>query len=174
MHLGKLIDIVTGSSPKDWHLIADKPSFHDRLEFYEVYNGQPNVLHSDAHHSVASYIPDVSITMAWGLEWNKDFKEDWCANFPAPKAHGGYLDIFFNNALVYRSAYVWVDGVTLPLPQRKGGKLEVTKRGAALMKIIDAMGRSPRPDFNPYESDINRAGFIVVDKSAKDFEGETF
>jgi hypothetical protein len=165
MDLRKLIDTVIDSAPEDWHLIADAPSFRDHLEFYEVYDGQPNVLHAEAHGSVGVYIPDVSITIAWGLEWNKDFKEEWCKNFPDPKAHGGFLDIFFNNALVYRAAYVWVDGIFVPLPRRtKDDKLEVTKRACDLMKVIDRMGKSPRQDFNPYESDVKRAGFTVVEE----------
>ncbi len=73
--------------------------------------------------------------------------------------------MFFSNALVYRAAYVWVDGIHLPLPRHtKAGSLEVTKRACALMKVIDRMGKSRRPDFNPYESDVDRAGFTVVDE----------
>ena len=163
MELRKLIDKVIDSAPEDWHHIADAPSFHDHLQFYEVYDGAPNVLHAEAHGNVGVYIPDVSITIEWGLEWRKDFKEDWCKNFPAPEAHGGFLDFFFNNGLVYRAAYVWVDGIFFPLPRHANGKLVVMKRTCDLMKVIDRMGKSPRPDHNPYESDVRRAGFEVVD-----------
>ena len=165
MDLRKLIDTVIDSASEDWHLIADAPSFRDHLEFYELYDGQANVLHAEAHGTVGVYIPDVSITIAWGLEWNKDFREEWCKKFPDPKAHGGFLDMFFNNALAYRALYVWVDGIFLPLPRHtKDGKLEVTKRACELMKVIDRMGLSPRQDFNPYESDVQRAGFTVIEE----------
>ena len=145
MDLRKLVDKIISSAQEDWHLIADAPTYHDR------------------HHSVGVYIPDVSITVASRLKWNDDFKEDWCKNYPDPHASGCYLDVFFNNALVFRAAYVWVDGVNLPLPQQNAGKLEVTKRACDLMKVFDRQGRSPRPDYNPYESDVSRAGFEVVE-----------
>jgi hypothetical protein len=164
MELRQLINTVIDSAPEDWHLIADAPSFHDHLQFHEVYDGQPNVLYAEAHHSIGVYIPDVSITIAWGLEWRKDFREEWCKKFPDPKAHGGFLDVFFNNALVYRAVYVWVDGIFLPLPHPKDERLEVTKRACKLMEVIDRMGKSPRQDFNPYESDVAHAGFTVVDE----------
>lgn len=164
MELRKLIDTVIDSAREDWHLIPEAPSFRDRLEFHEVFNGQPNVLHAEAHHSVGVYIPDVSITIAWGLEWRKDFQEDWCKKFPDPTAHGGFFDIFFNNALVYRALYVGVDGIFFTLPRHQDGKLEVTKRACELMKVIDRMGKSPRQDFESYESDVQRAGFTIVDE----------
>jgi hypothetical protein len=37
------------------------------------------------------------------------------------------------------------------------------------MKIIDALGRATRPDFSPYESDLTRAGFTVVDEEWPSF-----
>ena len=170
MNLRKLIDTVIDSASEDWHPITEGPSFRDHLEFCEVYDGQANVLHAEAHGTVGVYIPDVSITIAWGLEWNKDFREEWCKKFPDPKAHGGFLDMFFNNALVYRAVYVWVDGIFLPLPRyTKDDKLEVTKRACELMKVIDRMGMSPRQDFNPYESVVERAGFTVVDEEWPEF-----
>ena len=165
MNLPELVGRIVGSSREDWHLIADAPSYRDHLQFYETYDGQPNVLHVAAHHSVAVYVRDVSITMAWGLKWLEDFKEDWCKNFPDPKAHGGFVDVFFNNALVYRTAYVWVDGIHFPLPRHtKGKELEVDKRACEFMEVIDSMGRAARPAYDKYQSDLRRAGFTVVDK----------
>lgn len=165
MDLRNLLKTVIESAPKDWYLTAEAPSYHDHLRFFEKYEGQENVLRVEAHHSVAVYIPDVSITMAWGLKWAEDFEGHWCKNFPDPKANGGFLDVFFNNALVYRALYVWVDGIYLPLPQRtEEGNFKVTNRACSLTKIIDRMGKSPRPDHHPYESDVRRAGFTVVDE----------
>ena len=78
--------------------------------------------------------------------------------------------MFFNNALVYRAAYVWVDGILLPLPHyQKDGTLAVTKRACKLMEVIARMGKSPRPEFNPYESDVARAGFAVIDEQWPQF-----
>lgn len=165
MNLRQVVGRIVGSSREDWHLIADAPSYRDHLQFYEMYEGQPNVLHVAAHPSVAVYIPDVSITMAWGLKWLEDFKEDWCKNFPNSKANGGFVDVFFNNALVYRTAYVWVDGIHFPLPRHtQGAALEVDKGACEFMEVIDSMGRAARPAYDKYQSDLRRARFTVVDK----------
>ncbi len=160
MNLRKLIDTVIDSAPEDWHLIADAPSYRDHLSF----DGQPEVLRVEAHSNVGVYIPNVSITTAWGLEWNKNYQDEWCKNFPDPSAHGCYLDMFFNNALIHRTAYIWVDGIKLPLPRPRGDKLSVTERACKLMKVMDRIGKSPRSNFNSYESDIARAGFTVIEE----------
>ncbi len=170
MDLQGLMKTIIASATEDWYLIADEPTYRDHLEFYEVYNGQANVLHCEAHGSVGVYMPNVSITMAWGLQWRDDFEEEWCKQFPDPEAHGCFLNVFFNNAMVFRTAYVWVDGINLPLPRRtKDDGLEVTKNACALIKIIDALGKALRPDYSPYESDVKRAGFTMVDERWPEF-----
>lgn len=65
---------------------------------------------------------------------------------------------------------MWVDGVHLPLPKLKG--LGVPRRACDLMKVIDRMGKAPRPDFNPYESDLKRAGFTITDEAWPAFPHE--
>ena len=73
--------------------------------------------------------------------------------------------MFFNNALVYRTAYVWVDGIHFPLPRHtQGAALEVDKGACEFMEVIDSMGRAARPAYDKYQSDLRRAGFTVVDK----------
>ena len=165
MNLRELLAKIVGSSREDWHLIADPPSGLNRLQFHEMYESQQNVLHTAAHPRVAVYIPEVSITVAWGPKWLEDFTDDWCKKISDQKANAGFVDMFFNNSLVYRTPYVQVDGIYFPPPRLTGGgALEVDKDACVFMRLVDSIGRSARTSDDTYESDLRRAGFAVVDK----------
>lgn len=165
MDLKTLIETVTSSNKEMWHTIScwgasSGPSYRDHLQFHQVYNGQKNVLYVDAHGTVATYKPDISITMAWGLEWLEDFQEPWANSFPDRNASGHYVDLFYNSALVFRAAYVAVDGggVYLPLPRGKT-VLEVPQAHYNLIGLLDSLTRG-RSEF---ASAFRRAGFKVID-----------
>jgi len=105
------------------------------------------------------------------LEWRENYQADWCDKFPDPHASGGFVDVFFNNALVFRVAYVWVDGTFFPLPRHAKEGLEVSKRACAFMELIDSIGRSVRRDYHKYEDDLRLAGFTVVNDEWPKFFG---
>jgi hypothetical protein len=160
MDLRELLALIIKSSREDWNLIAGE-TFHSQFGI----EGPPPTLHAYSHHSVAVYIPNVSISMEWGITWRERYEAEWVITFPDPHATGIYLDIFFNHALVDRVPFVSVDGgnIKLPLPNNDVD-LEVEKCACDLIKIIDRMGLAPRPDHNAYEADLRRAGFTVVNK----------
>jgi len=169
MNLRELLDIVINSSSQDWHAIgcwgySSGPSYHDHLSFHEIYKGQPNVLHVESHSNVAVYIPDVSITMAYGLDIGDGrYEQPWVKNFPDENANVHFVDVFFNKALVYRDAYVTVDGgrILLPVPRRtKNGNLEVAERACRFVKLLDSMSHNG----SEFDFSIKRAGFTVVDE----------
>ena len=146
MTLRELLHTIISSSRSDWNTIVcwgthSGPSYRDQFEFYQIYEGQHNVLHSDSHGMVASYKPDLSITMAWGLTANRNFDETWATNFPDPNASSHHVDVFFNNALVYRDLFVSVDGgrAKLPLPLRRNEL--VVPRGYLFHKVAGRNGR---------------------------------
>ncbi len=152
MTLQELWSVILESSREDWHFIgSDEPSFHD------------------SHHSTAVYIPNISITLAWGLKWQREYQAEWCQNFPSKGAHGGFADVFFNNALVYRTPYIWVDGIFFPNPRSGDKGLEVNKQACTFMKLIESMGSTPRPDHHLYEVDLRRTGFVVVNGEWPEF-----
>jgi hypothetical protein len=167
MNLREVLRTVAESSRADWHMIAcwgfsSGPSYRDHLAFYETYEGRPNVLYADSHSNIAVYVPDVSITMAYGLEvGDGEYTADWTDAFPDKSAKIHFVDIFFNNALVYRDTYVSADGggVALPVPARRSdGTLEVTEGACKLTRLLDSLGRAGSDfDFN-----VRRAGFKVV------------
>ena len=103
-----------------------------------------------SHHSVAVYIPNISITIAWGLKWQQRVPGRMVPEFSSPKgAYGGYADVFFNNALVYRSPYMWVDGIFFPnpVPRDKGIGSQQTSLHLHEADRIHGQRAPPRPPF---------------------------
>lgn len=125
MTLTDLIDTFVHSSKKDWQQIStwgygSGPSYKNQFQFSEVYNGIENILRHREHSNVASYKPDLSITIAWGLstgDENDVIDRPWAKNNPNPgPGKGHYLDFFYNNALVFRASYCSVDGGNCEIP----------------------------------------------------------
>ncbi len=165
MTLTEIMDTIISSSKEDWHKMAcwgggSGPSYRDKFEFYYHYEGQPNVLHSVSHGMVASYKPDLSITLAWGLTANDNFKEPWANKFPDPKASSHHADIFFNNALVYRELYVVVDGgrAKLPVPKSRE-ELIVPKGYSSFVKLLDEIDTY----ISQYDQYFSQEGFKTSD-----------
>jgi hypothetical protein len=166
MRLNELMDKIIGSSRSDWHKITcwganTGPSYHNAFTFYDTWQGNEGVLQEDSHSNVAVYIPDVSITLAFGLRALADFKEEWANKFPDSHASSSYVDVFYNNALVFRDVYVTVDGgrANLPLPTRKFDKatksviaLEVPEKRRAFIRLVQSLEGSVR-DFDEYFGD---------------------
>jgi hypothetical protein len=173
MTFEEVIETITTSEPDEWWSEAcwganSGPSYHYQPEFWELIDGDTNVLKVNAHSNVAAYKLDVSITMAWGLKLLDNFKEEWANKFPDPSASSRYLDIFYNNALIFREVYVTVDcgRAKLPLPDRKWDEkkekivaLNVPTRRCRLIKLVDSLEY-----ISQFDDYFKRAGFTVVDE----------
>jgi hypothetical protein len=173
MDLREVLNTISSSRPADWHHIAcwgafSGPSYRDHISFNEVYGGQPNVVTVESHSDVAIYIPDVDISIAWGIECNDNYREPWANQFPDPQASSGFVDVFYRNALVYRDVYVLVDGARthLPSPRGRDGALQVSDKRRRFFKLIDSIERVS--EFDRYFQDVN---FAVVDVEWLDREG---
>ncbi len=168
-----VIETIASSEPDEWWSEAcwganSGPSYHYQPEFWDLIDGATNVLKVESHSNVASFKPDVSITMAWGLKCLDDFREEWANKFPDPKASSCFLDIFYNNALIFRDVYVNVDcgRAKLPLPDRKWDEekkkvtaLNVPERRHRLIKLVDSLEYVSRFDYY-----FQSAGFTIVDE----------
>ncbi len=170
MNLAQLMSIVVGSQEKDWnHIVCwgsdSGPSYRDHFKFWELRNGQPNILHVESHSDIAVYLHDVSITLAFGLKWIDDFKEAWTEKFPDPHASGSYADVFYHGALVFRTEYVTVDGgrTKLPLPPRRD-RFDVPKAYAQFIRLLDSFGKA-----SSFDTDFRRVGMSVSDTPWPDF-----
>ena len=168
MNLTQIMSIVVSSKTKDWHHIPDggrEPIYRDQLAFYDKSDDQSCVLHPISHSDVAVYIHDVSITLAFGLQWMENFEEEWTKRFPDHKASGEYADVFYSGTLVYRDPYVVVDGgrTLLPLPPRQD-KLEIPRTHAQFIRLLDSLGKMPT-----FDGDFRRAGMSLSDEPWPDF-----
>jgi hypothetical protein len=119
MTLDELLETVARSNRSDWRMEScwgarSGPSYRDH--FSEGLDGEVVV---DSHSNIAAYKPDLSITIAWGLDCSDNFGEEWTKNFTTPEASSSYLDFFYNNALVFRDVFVTVDGARARLPVPK-------------------------------------------------------
>jgi hypothetical protein len=155
--LPALIDRIVMSQPSDWNVIGGRPSYSD--EFHQLQSGNRKWLEIRSHYTVAAFMPDVSITLAWGLPVVDDFREPWANTFPNPHASSHFLDVFYNGALVFRALYVNVDGgrASLPLPLKHYGGA-VPLRYSAFISLLDRLDRSSQ-----FPSYFERAGLKSVD-----------
>jgi hypothetical protein len=173
MTLIDIIDVITRSDTKEWNHIScwgafSAPSYRDKFEFYETFNGSENVLHHDAHSDTAAYKDDLSITIAWGLVCNEEFVEDWANNNPASNASSHFLDVFYNGALVFRTVYVVVDGGRCSLPvlrktydkqTNKVISLSAPRGYYKLISLLDAFGK-----ISSFDSYWSQAGAVITDE----------
>jgi hypothetical protein len=165
MDLHELVTFVSSSQREDWnHIIcwgtSSGPSYRNLFSFYEAYEGSEHVLRTDSHSNVAAYIPNPSITLAYGLRWMENFSEPWTRLFPDPTASASFADIFFNGALVFRTEYVTVDGgrTMLPMPPSRG-KLSIPRSQAQFIELLDRFGK-----VSSFDEDFRRAGMSVSDE----------
>lgn len=96
------------------------PSYLNRFTVWSTANNDSVGLDVDSHGNLAVLKEDLSISVAWGLEHNADFKEEWANDFPDRRASSYFVDFFYNGNLIYRDIYVSVDGgrANIPLPKR--------------------------------------------------------
>jgi hypothetical protein len=161
MNLTLLMSIVVSSEKKDWHHIpcwgyGGPPSSREHLVSIADYDGNSCDL---AHSNLLVYIPDISISLAFGLAWMDDFKEEWTNRFPDRKACGCYVDVFSHGALVFRDAYVVVDGgrTKLPLPPACD-KLDVPRDHARFIQMLDRF-----EGISSFDQDFHHAGLRLAD-----------
>lgn len=139
------INLIMNSTVAEWNIIScwgygSGPSYKTKFEFYDVYNGKDAVLKEESHGMYAVYKPNISVSLAYGLTLNDDFKEKWANSFPDPQASSHYLDLFYINSFVDRIVYVSVDGGRAKLPIPKSvNDLTVKTEDYYLIKLIDAM-----------------------------------
>jgi hypothetical protein len=171
MTLEELLDKFINSDRENWNTIScwganSGPSFKNKFSFWKMWDGQPNVLNHSSFSNVASYKPDLSITFAWGLsvydnEEDGRIDKPWATSFSDPRpGHSNWVDFYYNNALVFREAYVVVDGgrCKLPFPQyREDGSTYCSRKLYDFMRKLNQITGSD--NFDNY---FNLTGIEVV------------
>jgi hypothetical protein len=152
MNLSELMKKIVESEETDWHKIncwgaGSGPSYKHRIDV-STGSGDRWDLEVQSHGEVAVFKPDVSITMAWGFPSNDDYQEEWTHSFTDEKAKSDLVDVFYNNALVFRSRYVCVDGARsfLPLPNHD---LSVPRSYVRFIELINSL-RGGNSEFMQY------------------------
>ena len=143
MTLDQVTKAVRASAKEDWNRIA--------------YGRGQQSLYTRQHPYIACYVPDVSITMGWGMKFTDNFDEPWARDFPDPMAFGEFVDVFYNGGLVFRNSYVVVDGgrACLPFPASRGD-LTVTRDDYDLIRIVHELTQAI-----PFEEYFTRAKFQI-------------
>jgi hypothetical protein len=163
MNLNLLMSIVVSSELKDWNHIScwgygGAPSSREHLvSGADGDNGDYS--YGRAHSQLSVYIPDVSISIAFGLTWLEDFEEEWANRFPDRRACGCYADVFYTGVLVFREAFVIVDGgrTKLPMP-RSRDKLDIPRDQARFIRMLDRF-----EGISSFDMDFHRAGLRLTD-----------
>jgi hypothetical protein len=111
MGLEELRRVIAESDRGDWNVIScfasaiDGPSYLFSPWLVIDHEAYPE----REHHARASYRPDLSIGLAWGMHSNDNFEEEWVQNLSNKSAFSGIADILLNGMLVDRQYYVVVD-----------------------------------------------------------------
>ncbi len=174
MNLKEYQDQILDAEKEDWNRIAcwgsgSGPSYFNKFVVWNTGGGEFSNIKVDSHDELISLKSDLSISVAWGISHNDDFKEKWANGFPDPHASSGYVDFFYYGQLVYRDIYVTVDGgrCQLPLPQMVFNrdtndieKLTVAKDKYHFFRLLNSLITT-----YDYDSYFERAGLEIVDTS---------
>jgi hypothetical protein len=99
-----------------------------------------------------AYRRNLSITMAFGLIHEKEFRAPWTSSFPDRRASLRHLDLFFNSALVFREPFALVDGDQCVLPVPNPGPTEpydVPRMKRDVARLVHQIN-NPMRDFDDY------------------------
>lgn len=153
MKLNELMALIAQSAPTDW-VVNASPTFLFRL--VPIRGGQDNRtldLELQEHTVVMTFKPEVSISMAYGMVQDKEFKDDWAMRFPNKRAHTTFLDILYHGALVFRDQMVAVDGLRcilpLPPPNQVQPPFDIPERRLRVAKLVHALA-GPDISFDQY------------------------
>lgn len=159
MTLDDLLNVVITGTAEDWHVIGcwgygTGPSYRYALQNVTRHSpsGPITYVEVTSHAMTATLKRDVDIAIAWGLTSLEDFQEPWAQSFPDPQASSSFVDIFYRGNLVFRETYVSVDGgrVKLPIPEIHDGKLLVSGRYVALVRLLNMLEPAYEKDFGKY------------------------
>jgi hypothetical protein len=165
VNLHEILKLCAESNLSDWHKIGcwgmrSGPSFQDR--FAAVNSADGVELRHDEHGMRATYIPDVSIGLAWGMDPDNlfpddghSFEEEWSKQFANPQWTWHFADMLYNGTLVYRQSFVSVDSArsSLPVPGLDGVVSQVSHD---LVRLIDQL--EGHNEFDRYFADV---GFTI-------------
>ncbi|MTI67520.1 MAG: hypothetical protein FH753_13120 [Firmicutes bacterium] len=174
MNLSEFSKEIMNSNIDDWTInscwgAGAGPSYLNQFTVWNTGDDKFHNIEIDSHSMIASYKRNLAISIAWGLNHNDDFCEDWANDFPDSRAMSSYIDFFYNGVLVYRDIIVSVDGgrCYIPLPKREFDKknhkvtrLSVTRQQYEFIKMINQFAST----YN-YDSYFKRTNIEIVEEN---------
>lgn len=164
----QILAALAKSQPEDWYEIPAVSSGDSFLSTQSFWTRGEEIVGVDekGHYARAAYRPDVSLGLAWGLQYQDDFTEGWTDVFPDKSASSQFVDVLWNGMLVDRHLHVVVDGgrSAIPLPDRKLVDKQLvgywlSARDHHLGRLI--AGIKGDISLSTYDEYINRAGIVV-------------
>lgn len=155
MTLDELLSTCASSEQADWNVITCwgagmGPAYLD--EFIPMESQGEYQLRHNAHSMRASYKPDISIGIGWGLSPGDAFPDSqdeperkWSTSFPDTSVGISFLDLLYCGALVHRERFATVDGgrCYLPWPSHD---LTVTQVSHDLIRMLDQLEKQSEFD----------------------------
>ena len=162
--LKQIRDIVRQSAPDDWYKIEEGPTYRNRFG-YSKGPGNQWRLEEDSHSTILVYMPDVDLTIAYGLHHHLQGRDEpeyeWSTVFASKSVRTGFADVFWRGSLVDRVDYAIVDDHQGILPM--GGtpeRLEVTAFEVGVAKLLHGITGK----FNKFDNFFGRVAFEVIDE----------
>lgn len=183
MNLHELRKIIAESDRSDWRKITcwghgSGPSYRADNAGGELRGSE---LLQRAHANVAIYIPDIDISIAWGMDRSSDERDlsfEWNGKFPDPQTTVHLADVFYRGSLVDRVYQAAVDGGRAYLPI---GSSRLAKDSPAEMvpearyEVVTSQWETDFArlvhDFehvDSFDSYLRRAGHIILPDAAED------
>jgi hypothetical protein len=141
------LDTVLTSRPEQWARIGVRPG------------GPPDAAGYDV---VATFRPNLAISLAWPIEIVRDFMEPWALKWPAKHATSFSVDWRYHGVCVHRVPFVAVDGCRAYLPMAGEPDLTVVPaRYSQFMRLFSTLaGVGPQA----YDTYLHMAGFVTTDE----------
>ena len=118
VRLDEILDICAGTGSDQW-------------EFFPMHD-----VEEGGHYYRAVYRPDVSVSIEWGAELVRDFKEDWTNRFIDSRASSHRVDVLYHGTIVFHSAYVSVDGARAYVPLGSLGSRGHASVAGTLQRVV--------------------------------------
>lgn len=119
MKLDEIRATLVDGAAADWHVVDGFPTYRDNLN--AIVDGLENL---ESHSKTAAYMPDVNLTLAWGMDPPGDENPhlpgspgaSLGAPFPDKSVSSFQVDVFYAGSLVDRHYGVHLDGYRAALP----------------------------------------------------------
>jgi hypothetical protein len=163
--LHEIRELIRKSRPSDWSVIEDGPTYRNRFAS-STGPGEQWRLDEDSHHTVLVYVPDVDLTIAYGMTFDlRDSGTDrefaWSKAFPNASVEIDMADTFWRGSLIDRVDYAYVDGARGIVPMGGGHQgLKVTSYERDVARLLHNLRSG---NFGSFESFFDRVPFQVTE-----------